>query len=94
MSVLIGVVVFLFSMNILPKSQRHSLDAIKMEVDELKHKLKFEHAALSEKYCLPMLNSTSFIAIKKRSLLIVDGSIASVALFSGSSDDIQICGES
>ena len=82
MSVLIGVVVFSFFMNMLLKNQRHSLDAIKMEVDELKHKLEFEHAALSEKLMPAYVELDKRYRHQKRSLLIVDGSIASVALFS------------
>lgn len=82
LSVLIGVVVFSFFMNMLLKNQRHSLDAIRMEIEELKHKLEFEHAALSEKLMPAYIELDRRYHHQKRSLRIVDGSIASVALFS------------
>lgn len=80
-ALLIGAFIFTGFMNMLLKNQHHSLDAINLEIAELKHKLEFEHAALAEKL-MPAYNELDKRYLQQqKSLRFVEYSMAGVFLF-------------
>ncbi|MGZ8175264.1 MULTISPECIES: hypothetical protein [Methylobacter] len=80
-ALLIGAFIFTGFMNMLLKNQHHSLEAIDLEIAELKHKLEFEHAALAEKLMPAYNDLDKRYQQQKKSLRLVEYSVAGVFLF-------------
>ncbi|MGZ8221767.1 MAG: hypothetical protein ACXWT0_08985 [Methylobacter sp.] len=80
-ALLVGTFIFTGFMNMLLKNQHHSLEAINLEVIELKHKLEFEHAALAEKLMPAYGELDKRYKQQQKSLRLVEYSVAGVFVF-------------
>ena len=80
-AVWVGVVIFSAFMNMLLKNQYHSLEAICAEINELKHKLTFEHKALADRLMPAYNDLDKRYKQQRKSLLIIEISIVAVLLF-------------
>ena len=97
-AVILGLLVFIFFMNMLLKNQRHSLEAINLEIIDIKDKLRHSKSSTADKL-MPIYSSldTRFKQ-QKRAILYVDGILALVWMlafslfvyYSGFSNDAHL----